>query len=66
MLPTRNQETGKFCSALPEALDPKPINVKLPPSMKRSLKKNAGSDISAWVREAIAEKLQREENRASA
>lgn len=65
MLPTRDRETGKFRSSLPEGLDPRPISVKLPPSVKQELKLIAGSDISAWIREAIAEKLEREQSRAS-
>lgn len=61
MLPIRDQETGKFRSSHPEGLDPKPISIKLPPSMKQKLRRKAGSDVSAWIREAIAEKLAREE-----
>lgn len=61
MLPSRDRETGKFCSSLPEGLDPKPISVKLTPSIKQRLKCLAGSDMSGWIREAIVEKLEREQ-----
>lgn len=65
MLPTRDQETGKYRSSYPQGLDPKPLVVKVFPGTKEKIKKLAGSDLSEWVREAIAEKLEREQRVAS-
>ena len=61
MLPTRDQETGKYRSSYPQGLDPKPLVVKVFPGTKEQIKKLAGSDLSEWVRQAIAEKLEREQ-----
>ena len=60
MLPVRDRETGKFQSSDPEGLDPRPVSVKLSPAMKQILKQKVGSDISSWIRQAIAEKIARE------
>lgn len=60
MLPTRDNETGKYRSPYPQGLDPKPLVVKVYPGMREQIKEVAGSDLSNWVRAAIAEKLERE------
>ena len=61
MLPTRDNETGKYRSSYPQGLDPKPLVVKVFPGMREQIKAVAGTDLSNWVREAIAEKLEREQ-----
>lgn len=38
----------------------KPLTVKLPVSMDALVREIAKDDLSGWVREAIAEKLERE------
>lgn len=60
MLPTRDQKTGKFRSPCSEALDPTPLSVKLTASMKQEIRQIAGSDMSAWIREAIISRLEQE------
>lgn len=41
-------------------LGKKPLAVRVPEDMDSALRRVAGNDVSAWVREAIAEKLARE------
>lgn len=41
-------------------LGKKPLAVRVPEDMDIALRQVAGNDVSAWVREAIAEKLARE------
>ena len=66
MLPTRDQKSGKFRSPCSEALDSTPISVKLTPSMKEQVRRLAGNDLSAWVRDAIAQKLAQEQENSVA
>ena len=53
-------DQGNFSSPNPEPLERKVIAVRLPVSVGPVVRKLAGNDLSAWVREAIAEKLERE------
>ena len=66
MLPTRDQKSGKYRPACQEGLDPTPISVKVPFGMKEQIRELSGSDLSTWVREAIAEKLAREQDKVVA
>lgn len=61
MFPSRDEKTGKFIPGEFEAFDRTPLNVKVTASMKARIKKSAGKDVSAWVRDAILQKLAQEE-----
>ncbi len=61
MARVRDERTGKFCLVASEPISKKQIGVRLPVSMEEKLRQIAGKDMSAWVREAIAEKLEREQ-----
>ena len=60
MKPQRDTATGKFRS------DSEPnkskLTLRLPSSLYDQLREVAGDQVAAWVREAIAEKLQRQKN----
>lgn len=60
MKPQRDTESGKFRS------DSEPnkskLTLRLPSSLHEQLREVAGDEVAAWVREAIAEKLQRHTN----
>lgn len=49
-----------------EPVAKKPLTVKLPISMDKAVRKVAGEDLSGWLRQAIAEKLEREQQEMSA
>ena len=53
-------DQGNFTSPNPEPLERKVIAVRLPVSVGPVVRQLAGNDLSAWVREAITEKLERE------
>lgn len=53
-------DRGKFDSPYPEPLAKKIIGVRLAENMDATVRRVAGNDLSAWVRSAIAEKLERE------
>ena len=61
MARVRDERTGKFRLVESEPISKKQIGVRLPLSMEEKLRQIAGKDMSAWVREAIAEKLEREQ-----
>jgi hypothetical protein len=63
---THNEETGKFCSPNPELLARKAISVRLPVSIDTRVRAVAGDQLSAWIRDAVAEKLEREDSLKSA
>ncbi len=58
--PPQDRKTGKFCSPNPEPLGKKIVGVRLPESMEAQLRQVGGKDLSGWIREAIAEKLERD------
>lgn len=60
MARVRDKRTGKFRLVESEPISKKQIGVRLPLSMEEKLRQIAGKDMSAWVREAIAEKLERD------
>lgn len=62
----RNGATGKFCSPYSEPLNKNTIGLRLPPTMEEEVRRIAGKDLSAWIRDAIARKLEEEQNKASA
>ncbi len=51
---------GKFGSPYPEPLAKKIIGVRLPVSMDAAVRELAGDDLSEWIREAIAARLEQE------
>lgn len=55
----RDTKTGKFVTER-EPVDSKPITVRLPRSLEAELRQYAGDALAPWIREAIAEKLERE------
>jgi hypothetical protein len=50
---------GRFLAASHEPIVHR-VSFKLPESVKNELKKVAGDHMSAWLREAVIEKLDRE------
>lgn len=56
----QHDENGKFCSPNPEPLGKKIVGVRLPASIEAQLRSINGKDLSAFIREAIAEKLERD------
>lgn len=44
----------------------KAVMARLPISMDEAVRKIAGDDLSDWLREAVAEKLEREQQKQSA
>lgn len=60
-----NKNTGKFCSPNPEPLAKRIISVRLPVSIDSRVRELAGNELSEWIRQAIAEKLAREDNAKS-
>jgi len=58
---THNESTGKFCSPNLEPLARKVIGVRLPVSIDTRVREVAGEQLSLWIREAIREKLEREQ-----
>lgn len=61
-----HDENGKFCSPHSEPLAKKVIGVRLPVTMDALVREVAGEDLSNWIRNAIAEKLEREQRQISA
>jgi hypothetical protein len=61
MVRVRDKKTGKFCVPWPEPISKRQIGVRLPESMDSAVRELAGDDLSNWVRQAIAEKLEREQ-----
>lgn len=61
--PNPNQET-RFKKSGKPTLAKKIIGVRLPPEMDTIVRSVAGDDLSRWIREAIAEKLEREQQSA--
>jgi hypothetical protein len=58
----RSKQTGKFSSPYAEPVAKgKNINFRVPASLAKRLEEVAGEDLSAWLRQAIAEKLEREQ-----
>ncbi len=59
----KGNRTGKgyFKIQGQEPVAKKPVTVKLPVSMDEEVRRLAGDDLSNWIREAIAEKLEREQ-----
>lgn len=55
----RDTKTGKFFTER-EPVDSKPITVRLPRSLEAELRQYAGDALAPWIREAIAEKIERE------
>jgi len=55
----RDTESGKFVTDK-EPVVSQPISVRLPPSLLAELRAYAGDAVAPWIREAIAEKLDRE------
>lgn len=51
--------TGRFLAAGDEPIIHR-VSFKLPASLKAELETSAGSRLSAWLREAVAEKLAKE------
>lgn len=51
---------GRFLAAGNEPIVHR-VSFKLPASLRAELDKAAGSKLSAWLREAVAEKLEREQ-----
>lgn len=56
---------GKFSSPYPEPLAKKIIGVRLPVSMDAAVRELAGDDLSEWIREAIAARLEQERQASS-
>lgn len=61
--PNPNQKT-RFKQAGREPLSRKAIGVRLPVSIDTALRELAGDELSEWIRQAIAEKLEREQKSA--
>ena len=61
----KGNRTGKgyFQAKGSEPLAKKPVMARLPVSVDTALRELAGDDLSDWIREAIAEKLDREQQR---
>lgn len=61
----KGNRTGKGYFQLQgtEPVAKKPLTVKLPVSMDAIVREVAGDNLSDWLREAIAEKLARENNK---
>lgn len=60
----QDKNTGKFCSPNPEPLGKKIVGVRLPESVEAQLRALSGGDLSGFIRQAIAEKLERERQRS--
>ncbi len=59
----KGNRTGKgyFQVKGSEPLAKKPVMARLPVSVDTALRKLAGDELSDWIREAITEKLEREQ-----
>ncbi len=59
----KGNRTGKgyFQIKGSEPLAKRAVMARLPVSMDEAVRKIAGDDLSEWIREAIAEKLEREQ-----
>ncbi|MGL4619139.1 hypothetical protein [Chroococcidiopsis sp.] len=55
---------AKFKPDGAKALSRKVVGVKLPLELESKLRSAHGSELSNWIREAIAEKLEREQQSA--
>lgn len=58
----RDTQSGKFVTDKDPVVS-KPIGVRLPLSLEAELRAVAGDAVASWIREAIAEKLERERRR---
>jgi hypothetical protein len=58
MKPERDTKTGKFKSE--SEPNRRKLTVRLPDSLADELEQAAGSEVAAWVRQAISEKLERQ------
>ena len=54
-------EGGLFVSAGDEPIDSPAITLRMPKSMYEQLIAIAGKEKASWIREAVAEKLQRDQ-----
>ena len=61
----RDTQSGKFVTDK-EPVVSKPIALRLPPSLEAELRTYAGDAVAPWIREAIAEKLEREKQQETA
>ena len=61
----RDTKTGRFVTDK-EPVDSKPIALRLPRSLEAELREHAGDALAPWIREAIAEKLEREKRQKTA
>lgn len=61
----RDTHSGKFVTDR-EPVVSKPISVRLPPSLEAELRAVAGDAVAPWIREAIAEKLERDKHHKTA
>lgn len=50
---------GKFATSSPEVASKK-LTVRVPPSLRLRVERVAGESVADWLREAIVEKLNRE------
>jgi len=64
--PRNTTGKGYFKTAGAEPLSKHALGVRLPESMEFQVRQLAGDDLSQWLREAIAEKLEREKQRETA
>ena len=56
-----HDENGKFCSPNSKPLAKKVIGVRLPVDVDEAVRKLAGNELSNWVRQAVIEKYEREQ-----
>lgn len=61
--PNPNQKT-RFKQIGKEPLDKKSIGLRLPVGVEATVRELSGGQLSEWIREAIAEKLEREQKSA--
>jgi hypothetical protein len=64
--PRNTTGKGYFTVVGKEPLSKKILAVRLPESLDAQARQVAGDDLSGWLREAIAEKLERELNKDAA
>lgn len=56
----RKRVSGRFVTENPESANAK-LTVRVTPSLRKEVESIAGSDVAAWLRQAIIEKLNREQ-----